>query len=232
MLLSAPTWAIHISSMAEWIYAAVLLYRYGADIQRPDVQRFALCMIPHWLGGLCVIIYHLLGDAVLFWLDLSKLINCFGSASLLYATLRLLYPTKLSGGITAGAWLITLHVPMVMQSAEPSAHASEWIVFNPTLVAVLFQTSSAIYLAFLIALLAVYRRDKSIFSATTVVGFWFLLVFVAITIGCIYAATKLRGYPTLTHDDVLHGFAEFFLTVSNLLIVIGIRQKQREFATS
>jgi hypothetical protein len=40
--------------------------------------------------------------------------------------------------------------------------------------------------------------------------------------------SKLGGYPTLTHDDVLHGFAESLLTLSNLLIVIGIQQKRKQ----
>ncbi|MCS7210370.1 MAG: DUF3593 domain-containing protein, partial [Chloroherpetonaceae bacterium] len=38
-------------------------------------------------------------------------------------------------------------------------------------------------------------------------------------------ATNVRGYPTLTHDDLLHGFAESLLTASNLMIAIGIAQK-------
>jgi hypothetical protein len=60
-----------------------------------------------------------------------------------------------------------------------------------------------------------------------VFGFWFVLFFVAVTIVCMHFS-KLGGYPTLTHDDVLHGFAESLLTLSNLLIVIGIQQKRKQ----
>jgi hypothetical protein len=235
MLLSFPTWLIHISSMAEWLYAAVLLYRYGALLGRNDVQRFALCMLPHWFGGMCVIIYHLLGDAILLWLDLSKLLNCAGSIALLYAALRLLYPNKFfnNDARTTAMLVVFFHAPIAAQLSDKSLSSSEAIVFNPMFVNAVFQLSSMIYLGFLIALWIFYRRDKrtaseSIFSGVTVAGFWFLLIFVTVTVGCIYIATKLRGYPTLTHDDALHGFAEFFLTISNTMIVFGVRQKLRD----
>jgi hypothetical protein len=52
-----------------------------------------------------------------------------------------------------------------------------------------------------------------------------VLVFVAVTIVCTHFAINVRGYPTLTHDDLLHGFAESLLTLSNLMIAIGIAQK-------
>jgi hypothetical protein len=55
------------------------------------------------------------------------------------------------------------------------------------------------------------------------IGFYMTLVFVAVTIPAgIYA--KVAQGKALADVDWLHGGAEFFLTLSNLLIAIGFRQ--------
>ena len=55
------------------------------------------------------------------------------------------------------------------------------------------------------------------------IGFYVLLVFVAVTIPAgIYA--KVHYGEMLANVDWLHGSAEFFLTVSNILVVLGFRQ--------
>jgi hypothetical protein len=55
------------------------------------------------------------------------------------------------------------------------------------------------------------------------VGFYVLLVFVAITIPAgIYAKVALQA--ELANVDWLHGGAEAFLTLSNILVVLGFRQ--------
>ncbi|NES85751.1 MAG: DUF3593 domain-containing protein [Moorea sp. SIO2B7] len=55
------------------------------------------------------------------------------------------------------------------------------------------------------------------------IGFYVLLLFVAITIPAgIYA--KVHYGEALANVDWLHGGAEFFLTLSNILVVLGFRQ--------
>lgn len=55
------------------------------------------------------------------------------------------------------------------------------------------------------------------------IGFYLLLLFVAITIPAgIYA--KVQYGEQLANIDWLHGGAEFFLTLSNILVVLGFRQ--------
>lgn len=55
------------------------------------------------------------------------------------------------------------------------------------------------------------------------VGFYMTLVFVAITIPAgIYARVALG--ENLADVDWLHGGAEFFLTLANILVVLGFRQ--------
>lgn len=54
------------------------------------------------------------------------------------------------------------------------------------------------------------------------VGFYMTLVFVAITIPAgIYA--QVHYGEALANVDWLHGGAEFFLTLSNILVVLGFR---------
>ncbi|MFW6359773.1 MAG: DUF3593 domain-containing protein [Chroococcales cyanobacterium] len=55
------------------------------------------------------------------------------------------------------------------------------------------------------------------------IGFYFLLVFVGVTIPAgIYA--KVHYGEALANVDWLHGSAESFLTISNILVVLGFRQ--------
>jgi hypothetical protein len=55
------------------------------------------------------------------------------------------------------------------------------------------------------------------------IGFYVLLVFVAVTIPAgIYA--KIHFNDSLANIDWLHGSAESFLSISNILVVLGFRQ--------
>lgn len=55
------------------------------------------------------------------------------------------------------------------------------------------------------------------------VGFYMTLVFVAVTIPAgVYA--KVKYGAELANVDWLHGGAESFLTLSNILVVLGFRQ--------
>ncbi len=220
MLLSIPTWIVHISSMIEWGLATLFLYRYGQALRREDIKKFALLMLPHWAGGWCVIAFHLTSDTVLFWLDTSKVVNFVGSICLLYGSIQLLLSHR------AKQAALTLSALLLLSAFQPIQTFPE-LYWRAKMIEAIFQLSSVIYFVFLVSLLFVYRRDKTVFSPITVFGFWFVLVFVAVTIVCMHFS-KLRGYPTLTHDDVLHGFAESLLTLSNLLIVIGIQQQRKQ----
>lgn len=55
------------------------------------------------------------------------------------------------------------------------------------------------------------------------IGFYVLLIFVVVTIPAgIYA--QVHYGQTLADVDWLHGSAELFLTLSNILVVLGFRQ--------
>lgn len=55
------------------------------------------------------------------------------------------------------------------------------------------------------------------------IGFYSLLVFVAVTIPAGIYAKQVYGME-LANMDTLHGSAEAFLTLSNILVVLGFRQ--------
>lgn len=55
------------------------------------------------------------------------------------------------------------------------------------------------------------------------IGFYMTLVFVAVTIPAGIYAQVAYG-ESLANVDALHGGAEFFLTLSNMLVVLGFRQ--------
>ncbi len=218
MLLSFPNWIIHLSSALEWGIAAALLFHYGRITGRRSVRLFGLAMLPHWSGSFFVLGYHISGDSIPLLLDLSELINLFGSTALLLATLNLLKSTKKATASSSAAAFAA-----IMIAGKPQS----W--FGEDIFDAILQLSSVVYITFLVLLLILYRRDRTIFSPLTVAGFWFVLVFISVTIFCMYLATQVRGYPTLSHDDLLHGLAESLLTVSNLMIVIGVQRKIREY---
>ncbi len=218
MLLSFPNWIIHLSSALEWGVAAALLFHFGKITGRPGISLFGLAMLPHWTGSFFVLGYHVFGDSIPLLLDMSELINLFGSTALLLATLNLLKSTKKSsatGSMTA--------LTAIMIAGKPQS----WL--GADIFDAILQLSSVVYITFLVLLLILYRRDKTIFSALTVAGFWFVLIFISVTIFCMYLATQVRGYPTLSHDDLLHGAAESLLSISNLMIAIGAHRKIKEY---
>lgn len=55
------------------------------------------------------------------------------------------------------------------------------------------------------------------------IGFYVLLIFVAVTIPAGIYSLKVYG-ESLANVDWLHGSAELFLTLSNILVVLGFRQ--------
>lgn len=214
MLLSLPNWLIHISSSLEWGIAALLMYRYGVMIGRADVRRLGLFMVPHWIGSWFVLAYHISGDAVPVLLDLSETVNLFGSIALLYASLGILKTIKSRN--TTSVMAVT---GLFLISGRPQSYMGEDI-FD-----LILQISSVVYLSFLVTLVMIKKRDPDLLSGLTIAGFWFLLVFISVTVFFMYLSTEVRAFPTLTHDDLLHGGAESLLTISNLMIIIGIHRQ-------
>jgi hypothetical protein len=214
MLLSWPTWAIHLFTVTEWAVAMGLFWRYGRLIRRPELQVFAVCMGPHLMSGLLILGFHLSGDTMRGLLEVSRLTNFSGSLLLLTATLAMAPALRrwrrwVWGIVPVGlVWVASAHWPLL------GAHSTE-----------VLRAANVAYLAFLLGLLWVYRADRMLFSPLTIGGFWFLLVFVAVTIFTTRIATVGLGLPSLSHADVLHGLSESLLSVANLLVALGVYRR-------
>lgn len=79
----------------------------------------------------------------------------------------------------------------------------------------LFALSLFPYLGFLWLMTTKVQTPK-----IALIGFYLTLLFVAVTIP-IGAYAQLKLHQSLANVDVLHGGAEIFLTLSNIVIVIG-----------
>ena len=86
----------------------------------------------------------------------------------------------------------------------------------------LFALSLFPYLAFLW-----FARRSRRLPRLALIGFSLTLLFVAITIGAALLAEQRYGRQ-LADVDVLHGGAEAFLTLSNLLVLLGFSRVQPE----
>lgn len=103
------------------------------------------------------------------------------------------------------------------------AHFS--VISSPTLLHLpavskesLFAFSLFPYLGFLWFLTRSQQTPK-----LALIGFYMTLVFVAVTIPAGIYAQTVYG-EALANVDFLHGGAEFFLTLANILVVLGFRQ--------
>jgi hypothetical protein len=87
----------------------------------------------------------------------------------------------------------------------------------------LFALSLFPYLGFLW-----YLKRSNLCPPLAMYGFYGTLVFVAVTIPAgIYA--QLHYGESLANVDWLHGAAEVFLTLSNILVVLGFAQAIKQF---
>jgi len=117
----------------------------------------------------------------------------------------------ISRGFLDQAWGISSNIA----SEETLRTLSETLPQN------LFACSIIPYIGFLYHLTKAKDTPK-----LTLFGFYFLLVFVFATIPAGIYAKKVYG-TTLANVDYLHGSAEFMLTLTNLFIVLGLRQAIR-----
>lgn len=225
MLLSPLNWIIHISSSLEWGVALVMMYHYGRLVDRRDIRRFALFMLPHWIGSWFVLVYHITGDTIMRFLELSEAINLVGSIALLYATLKILKGKEKREAKPRTAFMGALFGGVMLAAGGDPTNYS--FMMGKSWFDAVLQVSSVVYMTFLVLLLKVRKKDPEAFSSLTVAGFWFVLVFISVTVVCMYVAMHVLGYQSLSHNDFLHGFAESLLSVSNLMIALGIHKQHK-----
>ncbi|KAG2430006.1 hypothetical protein HYH02_013834 [Chlamydomonas schloesseri] len=113
---------------------------------------------------------------------------------------------------------------MPLQVAQVFPFDQAWApdVNAASLAPQLFAMSLFPYLCFLFYLTKSGKTPK-----LTLFGFYFLLAFVGATIPAGIYAKTVYG-TSLANVDWLHGAAESLLTVTNLFVVLGLRQGIRE----
>ncbi len=216
MLLSFPTWCIHLLTVTEWLVAIRLFYQYGLNIQQPALCQFAYSMVPHSIAGGLILLFHASGDQWILVLNAARMLTFIGSLMLLTATVSLVF--TLRGQSSMFIWW---GVPLF---------GLGWLLIKimqtglTDLGTTLLLGTNILYLSFLFVLLVVYRQDRRVFSPMTIAGFWLLLGFVAVTITATYFA-KQAGFPSLSHADYLHGLSESVLSLSNFLIAMGVYRR-------
>ncbi|HEY9908296.1 MAG TPA: DUF3593 domain-containing protein [Thermosynechococcaceae cyanobacterium] len=201
--LSIPTWIIHVSSVIEWIAAIWLIWTYGEVVQNRAWRALSLAMLPALVSAMCACTWHFFDNPEsLEWL----------------VTLQAAMTVVGNGTQAIAAWWIWKS----QQKQETDLRLSAIVLLLPptTLFSkeTLFALSLFPYLAFLWFLSRSQQTPR-----LALIGFYMTLVFVAVTIPAgIYA--KVAYSETLANVDWLHGGAESFLTLSNILVVLGFRQ--------
>ncbi len=191
--------------------AMFLFWQYGRLIQNRKLQFFALSMTPHLCAGIFILLFHSSNDTHVLYLTVARFLTFTGSLLLLTATLTLLLNQYWRwSGLVIGSGLIWI----LMQ----------WSLFGEN-SALFLRAANLYYISFLLVLIAIYRRQPTLFSPLIISGFWLLLVFVAVTLISTQIAVTQQGLPSLSHHDLLHGLSESVLSVSNLLIAIGVSQR-------
>lgn len=89
--LSIPTWAVHFSSVCEFVLAMRLATRYAEATGNPRWNGVAWGMLPSHASGVCACTYHLFyNQAGLQWLvTLQAALTALGNTTLFIAALRL-----------------------------------------------------------------------------------------------------------------------------------------------
>ncbi len=202
--LSIPTWIIHVSSVIEWIAAIWLVWTYGEVVKNRAWWGLSLAMLPALVSAMCACTWHFFDNSpTLDWVvTVQAAMTVVGNGTQAIAAWWIWKSQRPQSVESLGLGAIVLLLPPTTLFSKES----------------LFALSLFPYLAFLWFL----SRSKQT-PRLALIGFAMTLVFVAVTIPAgIYA--KVAYNETLANVDWLHGSAESFLTLSNILVVLGFRQ--------
>ena len=210
--LSIPTWVIHVSSVLEWTAAIWLIWRYGELTNNSAWRFFALAMLPALVSAMCACTWHFFDNPTsLEWLvTLQATMTVVGNVTLMLAGWNL---WRKAEGIGQKAKGVRMGAIAPLFLALPTLPISKDALFAISLFP---------YLAFLWFI----TRSRQM-PRLALIGFYMTLVFVAVTIPAgIYS--KVAYGESLANVDWLHGSAESFLTLSNILVVLGFWQAVTE----
>jgi len=85
--LSLPTWAIHVSSVAEWVIAMGLMWQYAEVTDRPVIKQMTWGMLPCFGSAMAACTWHFFynSEELLFLVALQSFLTLVGNFTCLVA---------------------------------------------------------------------------------------------------------------------------------------------------
>ncbi|XVF10735.1 hypothetical protein REPUB_Repub07fG0208300 [Reevesia pubescens] len=89
--LSLPTWAIHVSSVAEWITAMALVWQYGEKSGFESWKGLSWGMVPLLGGAFCACTWHFFynSESLEVLVALQAALTVIGNATMCFAAFRI-----------------------------------------------------------------------------------------------------------------------------------------------
>ena len=89
--LSIPTWAIHFSSVIEYVFAMNLVWKYAETTQNPKWKGLTWGMLPLHASGMCACTYHFFYNApeLQFLVTSQAGLTLLGNLTLMWAAFRI-----------------------------------------------------------------------------------------------------------------------------------------------
>ncbi|XP_058215391.1 uncharacterized protein LOC131326576 isoform X2 [Rhododendron vialii] len=89
--LSLPTWAIHVSSVVEWITAMALVWQYGEKSGNESWKGLSWGMVPLLGGAFCACTWHFFynSEALQILVALQAALTVIGNATMCIAAFRI-----------------------------------------------------------------------------------------------------------------------------------------------
>ncbi|KDP25573.1 hypothetical protein JCGZ_20729 [Jatropha curcas] len=94
--LSLPTWAIHVSSVVEWITAMALVWQYGEKSGFESWKGLSWGMVPLLGGAFCACTWHFFynSESLEVLVALQAALTVIGNATMCIAAYRIYKSTK------------------------------------------------------------------------------------------------------------------------------------------
>ncbi|KAJ0025746.1 hypothetical protein Pint_07072 [Pistacia integerrima] len=89
--LSLPTWAVHVSSVVEWITAMALVWQYGEKSGYEAWKGLSWGMVPLLGGAFCACTWHFFynSESLEVLVALQATLTVIGNATMCYAAFRI-----------------------------------------------------------------------------------------------------------------------------------------------
>ncbi|CAL9779259.1 unnamed protein product [Musa acuminata subsp. burmannicoides] len=89
--LSLPTWAIHVSSVIEWVIAMVLVWQYGEKSGFQTWKGLTWGMVPLLGGALCACTWHFFynAESLEILVALQAALTVLGNMTMCFAAFRI-----------------------------------------------------------------------------------------------------------------------------------------------